>query len=93
MLETERPHVVNVTDAIAEVIKTAVADGVREALNIHPATNRRLLSVEESAEYLNLGKRKIWEMIAGGELAVVACGRRKMVDLRDLDAWIAINKR
>lgn len=80
------------TDAFAEIIKSAVADGVRQALNIHDATNRRLLSVEQSAEYLNLSKREIWDMIAQHELPVVARGRRKMVDIQDLDGWIQRNK-
>jgi excisionase family DNA binding protein len=82
---------VSTTDAFAEIIKSAVADGVRQALNIHDATNRRLLSVEQSAEYLNLSKREIWDMIAQHELPVVARGRRKMVDIQDLDGWIQRN--
>jgi excisionase family DNA binding protein len=83
----------NVTDAIAEVIRTAVAAGVREAMQVHDPTNRRLLTVEQTAEYLALSKRVIWEMLAAHELPVVARGRRKMVDIRDLDAWIETNKR
>jgi excisionase family DNA binding protein len=81
-----------VTDAFAEIVKTAVADGVREALNVQAATNRRLLTVEQAAEYLALSKRVIWEMIASHEFPVVAHGRRKMVDIQDLDVWIARNK-
>jgi len=83
----------NVTDAIAEVIQRAVAAGVREAMNVHDATNRRLFTIEQAAEYLALSKREIWSMIAAEDLPVVARGRRRMLDIRDLDSWIEISKR
>jgi excisionase family DNA binding protein len=80
------------TDSFAAIIRTAVADGVREALNVHEATNRRLLTIEEAAEYLALSKREIWTMISAREFPVVARGRRKMVDIQDLEEWIQRNK-
>jgi excisionase family DNA binding protein len=80
------------TDALAEVIRGAVRDAVREALNIDEATNRRLLAAEEAATYLSLSKREVYNMIAAGQLLAVSHGRRKMLDIRDLDTWIAENK-
>lgn len=80
------------TDAIAEIIRAAVAEGVREALNVQAATNRRLLSIEQAAEYLNLSERQIQAMVAAKELPVVAGGRRRMIDIQDLEVWIARNK-
>jgi excisionase family DNA binding protein len=82
----------NTTDAFQQVIEQAVEAAVRRALNINDATNRRLLSIEECAVYLSLSKREIYNMIATRELLAVAHGRRKMLDIRDLDAWIALNK-
>ena len=81
------------TDAFQQVIETAVETGVRKALNISDVTNRRLLSIEEGAVYLSLSKREIYNMIATGELPAVTHGRRKMLDIRDLDVWIEWSKK
>lgn len=75
-------------DAFEAVIERAVETAVRKALNISDATNRRLLSIEESAAYLSLSKRTMYDMIAARELPAVRHGKRTMLDLRDLDAWI-----
>jgi excisionase family DNA binding protein len=83
---------VTTTDTIQRAIEQAVEAGVRKALNVNEATNRRLLSVEEAAVYLSLSKREVYNMIANQELSVVAHGRRKMLDIRDLDQWIERKK-
>jgi excisionase family DNA binding protein len=80
------------TDAFQRVIEQAVEAGVRKALNVSEATNRRLLSAEEAAVYLSLSKREVYNMIANHQLAAVTHGRRKMLDIRDLDDWIERNK-
>jgi len=82
----------SMTDAFERLIEQAVETGVRKGLNISETTNRRLLSVEEGAVYLSLSKRELYNMIANHEMAVVTHGRRKMLDIRDLDAWIEHNK-
>jgi excisionase family DNA binding protein len=81
------------TDAFQRVIEQAVEAGVRKALNVSEATNRRLFSAEEAAVYLSLSKREVYNMIANRQLAAVTHGRRKMLDIRDLDDWIERNKR
>jgi len=80
------------TDAFESLIERAVEAAVRKALNVNDATNRRLLSIEESAVYLSLSKREVYNMIATDELPPVSHGRRKMLDIRDLDHWIERNK-
>jgi excisionase family DNA binding protein len=57
------------------------------------AAQRRLYSPEEAAAYLALSKREIYNMIAGGRLPAVQHGRRKMVDIRDLEEWVDEKKR
>jgi excisionase family DNA binding protein len=81
-----------VADAFQQVIEQAVEAGVRKALNVSQVTNRRLLSITEGATYLALSKREIYNMIGTGDLPAVKHGRRKMLDIRDLDEWIARNK-
>ena len=78
----------NTTDVFKGLIEQAVDAAVRKALNVNEATNRRLLSIEEGAVYLSLSKREIYNMTATGELPTVPHGRRRMLDIRDLDEWI-----
>ncbi len=66
---------------------------LRKALNLSEVTNRRLLTVEETAVYLSLSKREVYNMIANGSFPVVPHGRRTMLDIRDVDSWIERNKR
>lgn len=80
-------------DPITESIKTAAAAGVREALSVHPATNRRLLTIEEAATYLGRSKREMFNMIASEVIPTVGDGKLRRFDIQDLDAWIANNKK
>jgi excisionase family DNA binding protein len=80
------------SDAFQQVIDQAVEAAVRKVLNISEATNRRLLSIEETAVFLSLSKREVYNMIATHELPAVTHGRRKMLDIIDLNAWIKQNK-
>lgn len=80
-------------DALSQVIEQAVAAGVRKAFEgVNDGTNRRLLSAEQAATYLGLSKREVYNMIANKGLVAVKHGRRIMLDIRDLDAWIDFNK-
>ncbi len=81
------------TDAFESLIERAVEAGVRKALNVNEVTNRRLLSIDEGAVYLSLSKREIYNMLTAEKFPSVSHGRRKMLDIRDLDQWIAQNKR
>jgi excisionase family DNA binding protein len=54
---------------------------------------QRLLSVEEAGTLIGLGKWRIRALIYRGELPYVLLGRRKMVDIRDIEALIESNKR
>jgi len=80
------------TDALTLVIEQAVEAGIRKVININGPANRRLLSAEEAAVYVSLSKREMYNMIANRQLPAVIRGRRKMLDIQDLDAWIDRNK-
>lgn len=83
----------SISDAIGAVIERAVDAGVRKALNVSEVTNRRLLSIEESATYLALSRREVYNMLSTREFPVVNRGRKKMIDIHDLNTWIERNKR
>ena len=76
------------SDAFSQIIEQAV----RRALNVHDATQRRLLSIADAATYLSLSKSEIYNMLASHELESVEHGKRRLIDIRDLEAWIERNK-
>jgi excisionase family DNA binding protein len=50
--------------------------------------NVRLLRVEEASGILRIGRTKIYELMARGELPVVRMGRSVRIPLRGLQEWI-----
>lgn len=50
---------------------------------------RRLLTPLEVAEILGIGRTKVFELIASGELESVAIGRCRRVPTEALDAFLA----
>ena len=73
-----------------QAIEAACHRAVTSALDLR---SRRLLKVPEAAEYIALSRRELYNMISNGELPVVSHGKCKMLDIRDLDAWIEKNKK
>jgi excisionase family DNA binding protein len=80
------------TDPLSAMIKSACQAAIQEVLHISDLSPRRLMTVQEAAVYLTLSEREIYNMIANKELAGVRHGRRTMLDIRDIDQWIAVHK-
>ncbi len=57
-----------------------------------PALPRRLYPLPEAAGYLGVSVRTVRELIWRGELPQVRVARRVLLDVRDLDAYIAAQK-
>jgi excisionase family DNA binding protein len=53
---------------------------------------KRLYSVPEAALYLGRTVCAVREMLWSGKLPCVKDGRRVLLDVRDMDAWIEKNK-
>lgn len=49
---------------------------------------RLLLTVEEAARYLGIGRTLAWRLIQERELPSLRIGRCVRVPLRDLEAWV-----
>jgi excisionase family DNA binding protein len=47
-----------------------------------------LLKVEEVAELTSLGRSKIYELVASGELRSVSIGRARRIPVAALAAWV-----
>jgi excisionase family DNA binding protein len=52
----------------------------------------RLCSVKQAAFYLSLSKWTVYAMIEHEVIPCVRRGKRKLVDIRDLDKWIDDHK-
>jgi len=79
-------------DPFSQMVRLACEEAIKGVLKAGSLSSRRLLSIEETATYLNLCPRAIRNTIACKELVGVRSGRRQMLDLRDLDAWIEARK-
>ena len=79
-------------DALSQIIKAACEEALRATLHIADLSPRRLLSVEETAIYLGLSEREIYNILAAKQLAGVRHGKRIMVDIRDLERWVERHK-
>ena len=55
-------------------------------------TTKRLYSIPEAAFYLGRSVDALREMIWAGKLPCVKDGKRILLDIRDMDAWIEGNK-
>lgn len=75
-----------------QTIESACESAIKRVLNISDISHRRLLTVAEAAVYLSISEREIYNILANKELVAVRHGRRIMLDLRDLEAWIEKNK-
>lgn len=54
---------------------------------------KRLLSIKEAACYLGRSEWTIAEMVRSGRLPYIPDGKRRFLDIQDLDKWIETNKR
>ena len=77
-------------DALLDVFSDLIAAklGARLAGREGGKMQKRLLCVEEAAEYLGRTKEAVQHMIAAGKLPTVKSDRRVFLDVRDLDQWI-----
>lgn len=48
-----------------------------------------LVTVEDAAEYLELSRSKVYELLADGELPSVRIGRSRRVSVSDLEEFVA----
>lgn len=80
------------TDPFSQIIRAACEDAIKGILKIGDISPRRLLSVGETATYLNLCEREVYSLISSKVLIGVRHGRRQMLDIRDLESWIEARK-
>ncbi len=55
-------------------------------------SERRLLSVRETAKILGISIHTLYSWVSQRKIPFVKCGRRTEFDTKDLDVWIERNK-
>ena len=55
--------------------------------------NKRLYSIRETADYLGRSPWTVAEMVRTGKLPYISDGKRKFLDIQDINHWIEINKK
>lgn len=55
--------------------------------------NKRLLSIKEAGIYLSRSPWTVAEMVRTGKLPYLKDGKRKFLDIQDINNWIETNKR
>ena len=70
---------------------SAVADYLKDTLN-QPAIGRRILTLEEAAEYCGLGLDSFKKKVVRDRIPRVRLDKRWRFDKPDLDRWIDSHK-
>lgn len=50
---------------------------------------KRLLSIDQTQDYLGLGKTRIYQLIAQHQLQVIKAGRRTLVSQAELERYVS----
>jgi excisionase family DNA binding protein len=66
--------------------------GAQRITNPVGALKKRLFTLKEAGEYLGRSLWAVREMVWAGKLPCVKDGRRVLLDVHDLNAWIEKNK-
>ena len=53
---------------------------------------QKFISLNELQEILGIGRTKVYDLVASGELRAVRIGRMIRVDMRDLTDWLERRK-
>jgi excisionase family DNA binding protein len=57
-----------------------------------PFSQRLSCTIDEASEATSLGRTKLYELIAAGQLATITVGRRRLVIMRGLLSLLEIDK-
>jgi excisionase family DNA binding protein len=71
----------------------SMADAIARRIESKLALKRRLLSLEQAAEYLGLSEDAVRDLVSEGRLRPVRPTRKLQFDICDLDEFIAELKR
>ena len=56
--------------------------------NVEPTLAKRGYSISEACQRVGIGRTRLYGEIKEGRLRVRKCGRRTIIRVEDLDAWL-----
>ncbi len=56
--------------------------------NVEPSLAKRAYSISEACQRVGIGRTRLYGEIKEGRLRVRKCGRRTIIRVEDLDAWL-----
>jgi len=65
---------------------------VAHSVRAHAMNTKRLFSIDEAATYIGVSRASIYRSANRGDIPFVKFGGRTLVEVSDLDAFIANNK-
>ncbi len=85
---TPTPNGDRLAAALAELVE-ALRESVRAEADAAPRAPDRLLSIDEAAAMLRLGRSLVYSEIAAGRLHTIKVGRRRLIPAASIAAYIA----
>lgn len=82
----------NIGELLVEGLADRIAQRVLDRLGDVRNPAKRLLTMEEAAEYLGRTKESVQHLVSAGKLPTVRSDRRVFLDVNDLSEWIESNK-
>jgi excisionase family DNA binding protein len=79
-------------DPFSEIVTQAVREVLSEFIKATDLRPQRLLTVQQTAEYINCSSARLYELLREGEIPSVKSGRSLRIDKDDLDHWIEAHK-
>ena len=80
------------TPPLSQMMEAACEAAIKRLMHISDVSPRRLLTARESAQFLSLSERDVYNMISERQLGGVRYGKRVMIDIRDLEEWALWHK-
>lgn len=76
------------TDQFVDSLASAVASRVIAQLSANGGLQKRLMTVEEAAEYIGRSKQATYHLISAAKIPIKRQGSRVFIDRKELDLWI-----
>jgi excisionase family DNA binding protein len=88
------------SDCVREEMKIMTVEEASEMWRVRPKvlsqprvrSAKRLYTTEEAALYLGVSRWVLTKMLRDGLVPYVQAGKKKLIDLKDLDKWIEEQK-